>query len=322
MNYNSMRTACFVALIAPAVTLAPQGFAREPQAWDTVPESVRTTVLAHGGKAGQQVDKETKKINGLAVFEAGVMSPDGTVADLVITEDGTLVQTKHDDAADRAAELAAAQARKAAGASDLPIFSHPRNITHPYLPLASLQQDVLEGTEDGDAIRIERTLKPDIIRTFRISKQTVEALAVEDREFEDGRLTEVTVDYFAQDDEGTVYYLGEDVDEYADGKIVGHEGAWLLGRDTKRPGVILPAHPKVGDQFKSEDVSADIREDDEIVSVSEDAVVGAGAYQHCLKVTERLADGSTEYKYYAPGVGVVREVPSGGDVRLKSHTTR
>ena len=201
-------------------------------------------------------------------------------------------------------------------------FSHPRDITNPYLPLAYLKQDILEGTEGGMKIRIERTILPNKHKTFKIGGQTVESLVMEDREFKNGELEEVTLDYFAQDDEGTVYYLGEDVDEYENGKVKGHSGAWLLGKDTKNPGVIIPAHPKVGDQFKSEDVNKEIHEDDEVVAIGETVSVPAGAYKNCVKVKEVLADGETEFKFYAPGVGVVREVPAGGDVLLKSHTTR
>ena len=91
---------------------------------------------------------------------------------------------------------------------------------------------------------------------------------------------------------------------------------------TNAPGVILPAHPKVGDKFKSEDVNQEIHEEDEVVAVGETVSVPAGTYEHCVKVKEVLADGEIEFKFYAPGVGVAREVPAGGDVVLKSHTTR
>ena len=63
-------------------------------------------------------------------------------------------------------------------------------------------------------------------------------------------------------------------------------------------------------------------EDDEVISVSESVTVPAGSYKDCVKVKEMLADGTTEYKYYAKGVGVVRETPAVGDVLLKSHTTK
>ena len=199
-------------------------------------------------------------------------------------------------------------------------FSHPRDITHPYLPLSSLRQDVLEGREDGKLARLERTVKPDLRRAFRIGGQRVEALAVEDRSYLDGKLKEVAIDYFAQDDLGTVYYLGETVDAYEDGKVVNHEGAWLVGVDTLKLGVILPAHPAVGDRFLCEDVSPKIREVDEVLAIDETVTVPAGTFPHCLKVKENLADGTVEYAYYAPGIGVIREVPEDGDLKLVSHT--
>ena len=200
----------------------------------------------------------------------------------------------------------------------LPKFTHPLEITNPFLPLASLKQDILERKSG----RVERTVKPELHKSFKVGDQTVEALVVEDREFEDGKLAEVASDYFAQADDGTVYYLGEDVDEYKSGKVTGHSGAWLLGVQTQRPGVLMPAHPKVGDQFKSEDVPNITTEDDEVVSLSETVTVPAGTFKNCLKIKEVLSDGGTEYKYYAPGVGCVKEVEPEGELPLKSHETK
>lgn len=201
-------------------------------------------------------------------------------------------------------------------------FSNPRRITNPYLPLGSLKQDILEGTEDGHKIRIERTVKPDVHKTFTIGDKTIGSLAVEDREIKDGELEEVAMDYFAQANDGTVLYLGEDVDEYKDGKVVGHSGSWLLGKDTKTPGVIMPARPRVGATFKSEDVNSEIHEDDEVVSASESVKVPAGSYSNCIKVKETLAEGDVEYKYFAFGIGCVREVPKDGNVVLISHNAK
>ena len=314
-----MKTIKLITGILFSSALAATAWAGHEMKWAEVPAAVRATVLAHGGVAGQAVDRENEKMNGLAIYEAGVKDKDGSIADLVITEDGKLVETKHDDAADRAAEQA--KGAKGEKVSATMKFSHPRDITNPLLPLAYLKQDILEGTEGGVKTRVERTMMPKIRKTFTIAGQKVESLVMEDREFKDGKLAEVTLDYFAQDDEGTVYYLGEDVDEYENGKVVNHEGAWLLGKDTQTPGVMIPAHPKVGDKFKSEDVNKEIHEDDEIVSVSETVSVPAGTYENCVKVKETLADGTTEFKFHAPGVGWVREVPAGGDEVLISHTT-
>ena len=199
-----------------------------------------------------------------------------------------------------------------------PKFTHPRDITNLYLPLGLLKQDVLENKSE----RVERTARPEGHKIFQIGGQTVETLTVEDREYDSkGNLTEATLDYFAQDDAGNVYYLGEDVNTYNNGKISGHSGAWLLGKQTKIPGVLLPAHPKVGDKFQSENVPGITREDDEVVSVSETMTVPAGTFHDCVKVKEHASDGATEFKLYAPGIGVIAEMDSDEGLLLKSHTT-
>jgi hypothetical protein len=309
-----------MAVLALGSVVAPPGFAGEPKKWEEVPEAVRATVLANGGKAGS-VDLEGEKIGGKAVYEAVGKDKDGKEVDLVVTEDGKLANMKYDGAADKAQEDVA-QAKKAAKAFAKVKFSHPREITNPYLPLASLKQDILEGKEGSKALRIERTIKPELRKTFKVGKQTVEVLVMEDREFESGKLSEITLDYFAQADDGAVYYLGEDVDEYKDGKVVGHSGAWLYGIQTKVPGLLMPASPRMGDKFRSEDVPKITTEDNEVMSLAEMVTVPAGTYQNCLKIKETLSDGVVEYKYYAKGVGCVRELPEGGDVVLRSHTTR
>ena len=294
--------------------------AGEAMPWDKVPAAVRDTVLANGGTAGQPVDQETAShnVDGQTVYEASIKEKDGRVADLVITAAGRLVETKHDDAADAAEEATAREKTLLAGVK----FSHPRALTNPYLPLSLLKQDILEGTDDGKKSRVERTALPDRHKVFVINGAAVDAAVFEDRDYADGQLEEVTLDYFAQDDAGTVYYLGEEVDDYKNGQVTGHDGGWLFGKDTLIPGVLLPAHPHVGDKFKSEAVSREISENDKVVSLSETVTVPAGTYHHCLKIAEHAAGEAVEYKYYAPGVGVVREVPADGDVQLVSHTTQ
>ncbi len=321
MKIQNLKTARLVFGIAIGLTFSASSFAGTEQKWADVPAAVKATILANGGKEGGPVDKEGFKKDGKEVYEAGIKDKDGNVRDLVITEDGKLIETKTDDAADKAAEEAAAKKTKKKKMHSIADakFSHPRDITNPYLPLAYLKQDILEGTEGGAKVRTERIAKPDLRKTFTVNGQKVEALVFEDRDYEDGQLAEVAVDYFAQDDDGNVYYLGEDVDEYKDGKVVGHDGAWMLGKDTQTPGLLFPAHPKVGEKFKSEDVSKEINEVDEVISLSETVIVPAGTYKNCVKIKESLADGTTEFKYYAPGVGVVRENPHDGDVLLKSH---
>jgi hypothetical protein len=311
-----MKRAGLAAWLTLGAIAAQQCLAGQAKKWEDVPEAVRATILANGGKVGS-VDKESERIGGKVVYEAVGKDGAGREVDLVVNEDGKLVMTKDDDAPDKAKEQAASAKKVLAGLR----FNHPREITNPFLPLVSLKQDILEGKEGGKTIRIERTAKPEIHKTFRIGKQTVEALAVEDREFENGEISEVAMDYFVQADNGTVLYLGENVDEYKNGKVASHEGSWMFGKDTKTPGVMMPGQPKVGDKFKSEDVSKDINEVDEVLSLTETVTTPAGTYTNCLKIKEKLADGVIEHKYFASGIGCVREVPAEGDVLLKSHAT-
>jgi len=315
---GSPRTLSLFSFIALLALTTPAAFAGKAQKWKDLPETVRATILANGGTTDGRVDKESGKIDGKVVYEADGKDKNGNPVDLVITEDGKLTEMKTDDAAERTQVQAPKPVRALKGVK----FSHPRDINNPLLPLATLKADILEGKEGAKKIRIERIAKPDVHKTFQIGNESVEALAVEERDYENGELAETALDYFAQSDDGAVYYLGEEVDEFKNGKLVSHEGSWMLGKDTQKPGIIIPGHPRIGDKFKSEDVSKEIHEDDEVISLSERVQTPAGTYDNCVKVKEKLADGAIEYKYYASGIGVVREVPAEGDVLLTSHTTR
>ena len=213
--------------------------------------------------------------------------------------------------------LLAAPAGRAA--PPYPTFSHPTAISNLYLPLASLHQDVLAGRDKSVLSRTERTVLP-ATRTFHLNGQTVTAMIVEDRDYEKGMLAEATQDYYAQGDDGAVYYLGEKVDEYKRGKIVGHGGAWLAGEHGARPGIQMTAHPKVGDRWQSEAVPGVAEETDVVVDTDATVTGPTGTYRHCIKVKEMVPGEGAEYKYYAPHVGVVEEVPVGGVMRLQSHT--
>ena len=302
-----------IAIVFAVFLLSNACFAGKPQKWEELPKAVQDTVLANGGKSGMTVDLEPKMIDGKKVYEAELKDKDGKIIDLVITEDGMLAEIKTDGDADAEREARGTEVLKGVK------FSNPRNITNVYLPLSNTKLDVLEGKEGGAKLRVERRAKPEIKKSFKIGDQMVETLVFEDRVYEDGKLIEVVLDSFAQDDNGTVFYLGEDVDDYDDGKIVGHDGSWLYGKDTPAPGVIMGSRPTVGQKWRTEDVSKEIGEQNEVVSITETVKTPAGTYDNCLKVKEDLADGTVEYKYYAPGVGVVREQPHDGDVFLKSH---
>jgi len=199
------------------------------------------------------------------------------------------------------------------------VFSNPTAVTNPYLPYGTVKQDVLGGMEGGKTARVVRARLPET-RSFTVNGKAVQAIIMVDSAFENGQLVEVAVDYYAQSDAGDVYYFGEDVDNYRDGHVVNHDGSWLYGVHTDKLGIMIPATPKIGQRYRSEDVAGITREDDEVVSVRESVTVPAGTYRNCAKVQETLSDGAIEFKVYCPGVGIVQESTVDGKTDLQSHT--
>ena len=159
-----MKAILCLVLVLLAANFSSSAIARDNKTkkWEEVPEAVRKTILANGGGAGP-VDREDQKIGGKVVYEAPGKDKQGKEVDLVVAEDGTLVKTKDDDAVDRKKEIAALS-RKALIKIK---FTHPREIDHPFLPLASVKQDILEGSEGGKKVRIERTVMPGTAQEFQ-----------------------------------------------------------------------------------------------------------------------------------------------------------
>ena len=199
-----------------------------------------------------------------------------------------------------------------------PVFTNPTNITNAYLPYASLQRDILLGTEGGKAERVVRT-RTGATKAFTFSGQQVLTIVVVDSAFQNDTLVEVAKDYYAQSDAGDVFYFGEDVDNYANGQIANHDGSWLYGVNTNTLGLFLSATPSVGQKFRPEDVPGITTESDEVISISESLTVPAGSYTSCVRIKEILSDGAVEYKLYAVGVGIVKEITEDGAIELQSH---
>jgi len=133
---------------------------------------------------------------------------------------------------------------------------------------------------------------------------------VEEREWKDGELYEVSRNYFAMC-EGTkdVFYFGEDVDYYEDGQVVKHEGAWLAGQDGNRAGLIMAGTPKLKMKYYQEIAPSVAMDRAEIVSLDETCQTPAGTFSNCLKIKEGTALNflEKEYKYYAPGIGLIQD---------------
>jgi hypothetical protein len=131
---------------------------------------------------------------------------------------------------------------------------------------------------------------------------------VEERETKNGRVTEISRNYFAIDPaSGDVFYFGEDVDIYKKGKIVNHEGAWLSGIGGDRFGLLLPGRPAVGQKYYQE-FAGNARDRAEIVSLTEEITTPAGVFKNCLRLRDSSPlESGTGDKWFAPGVGMVRD---------------
>lgn len=191
-------------------------------------------------------------------------------------------------------------------------------VDHPLVPLSSISLTVFKGVErDPDTgekikLRIESRV---LDETKRLAG--VEVAVVEVKDFEDGELVERTLDYYAQHEDGSVWYFGEHVDDIEEGKVVGHKGQWLAGEKGAKPGIFMPADPQVGDEFEQERAPGVAEDQSTVVGVGLEVTTPAGTFSDCIKTRDFAPlDNVTEFKYYCPDVGLVREEPADGRIDL------
>ncbi len=138
----------------------------------------------------------------------------------------------------------------------------------------------------------------------------IETRVVEERESEDGELVEVSRNFFAVcQPSNDIFYFGEEVDDYEDGEIVSHEGAWLAGEDDGRAGLFMPGDIKVGMKYYQEFAPGIAEDRAEILSVNDTLAVPAGNFTGVLKVEETnpLEPDEREDNFYAPGIGTIQD---------------
>jgi hypothetical protein len=195
-------------------------------------------------------------------------------------------------------------------------FSDPTNIDNPYSPLTKFERCTLEGESDGEKEKVVRTLL-DETKTFEYEGEQIEVAVIEDRNFVEGELVELTLDYFGQSDDGTVHYFGEDVKNFENGKLKDTEGSFLYGEDTDFLGILMPADPRVGDEWKFENAPPITVESDRVKKELPEAKVGGKTYEDVIVVEENIQpDDEIEDKLYAKGIGNIQELPPDGEAHL------
>jgi len=188
-------------------------------------------------------------------------------------------------------------------------------ITNPWWPMRPGSRWVYRETDSGGAR--QKVVVTVTRRTKRIANG-VTARVVSDVATEDGEPVEVTDDYYAQDRDGNVWYLGEDTAEYERGKVVSREGSFEAGVDGAEAGVIMPARPRPGLRYRQEYYKGHAEDRARIVSRREQAGVPYGHFRNVLMIREDnpLEPKVLEFKFYARGIGPLLAVSvSGGSDR-------
>jgi hypothetical protein len=192
-------------------------------------------------------------------------------------------------------------------------FRKSTTINNPYFPLVPGTRFTYKGAVQ----------KTPVVDTVTVTHKTptidgVKTIEVRDQVFEAGVLTEDTLDWYGQDDQGNVWYFGELATELPAGT---HSGSWTAGVDGAQPGYIMEAAPKVGDTYCQENAPGTAQDAAQVLSVSASRSVPYGSFTGNVLQTKdySLLEPKNENKFYAPGVGMLEAISTTGpreDIQL------
>jgi hypothetical protein len=187
-------------------------------------------------------------------------------------------------------------------------------IDNPNFPLVPGDRYVYRETDGETKQRVVLSVS----HRTKLIADGITARIVHDRVTERGEVVEDTFDWYAQDSDGNVWYLGEDTVECKRGKIKNHSGSFEAGVDGAQPGVIMPADPQPGLEYRQEYYAGEAEDRAAVLSINEQTQVPFGHFTGVLLTKDLvpLEPKVSEYKMYAPGVGLVLAVKtSGGEGR-------
>ena len=195
-----------------------------------------------------------------------------------------------------------------------PTFSVPTTVDNPLFPISDLHSAILLGNDEGNPLRIETVLLPEP-KVVDGGGEKVETLVSQFVSYLDGRIHEVALDWYAQDDAGNVWYFGEDVFNYEDGVVADTDGTWIAGEDGP-PGMIMPADPEVGHAYRPENIPDLVFEEVTVKTLDLTVDGPRGPVTGAMVGTENhLLEGNYEDKTFAPGYG---EFTSGVGANLEA----
>lgn len=190
-------------------------------------------------------------------------------------------------------------------------FTNSTNLTNPYLLFEPGKKYIYESqTEDGlERVEVQRLPTTKVV-------MGITCIVVNDKVWLEGKLIEDTDDWYAQDNDGNVWYMGEDVDNFnPDGSLRDHAGSWEAGVDGAKPGIIMLADPQPGMAYRQEYYFDEAEDEAEVLELGVTVTVPFGMFNNCLKTREwtELEPDVNENKFYAPGIGFVKAVNSDGE---------
>jgi hypothetical protein len=195
------------------------------------------------------------------------------------------------------------------GATPIPVLPPPADfvarIDNKYFPLQPGTTFLYGGTQEGKArqVSVSVTRKTKLILGIR-------ATVVLDQVLVDRKPEEKTFDWYAQDKDGNVWYLGEDSSDFVNGAWVRGDGSWEAGVDGAKPGIVMKADPSAGDIYRQEYYAGHAEDMAKVLNTDEPVIVSYGSFDHALETSEwtPLERGVIEHKYYVKGVGNVRTI--------------
>jgi hypothetical protein len=199
-------------------------------------------------------------------------------------------------------------ARSASGSSYEPVLD-PANfsttIDNPYFPLPVGRTLIYRGVKDGQTQEDRVT----VTNQTKTVAEGITARVVSDVATHDGQLLEKTSDWYAQDKQGNVWYLGEDTAAYLPSGKVDTSGSWEAGVHDAEPGIVMGANPQIPDAYRQEFLTGEAEDTAWIVDRGGSTTVPYGTLKNVLTTLEatRLEPGAYDQKIYAPGIGIVRE---------------
>ena len=179
-------------------------------------------------------------------------------------------------------------------------------ITNPYLAF-KVGKIFYYESETGEGLE---TNTVEITDDAKVIMGSIQATVVHDLVYLDGELIEETFDWYAQDKDGNVWYLGEDSKEYKNGEVISTAGSWEAGVQGAIPGLIMPANPSNGMKYRQEFLEGEAEDNAIVVNTDKTVTIGLGTFEGCLETMEysTLEHGVRENKFYYPGTGLLVEV--------------